>query len=159
VVCEVERLERVTGPHGPGSALELGRGCVAVHVWKTHDPCSFGHRTSLINSRSLDGSIGVSTPAQAGGSASSINITYTDGSGNTEQQNGLAVPLTTKSVSAGISAGISFASNSGHFAYISAQNQGDSGTLDCTIEGDGQVLNTGHASGAYAIASCSTFVQ
>ena len=57
------------------------------------------------------------------------------------------------------SAGITFTLNGGQFAYISAQNQGDSGTLDCTIEEDGQVLNTGHASGAYAIASCSTFVQ
>jgi hypothetical protein len=88
------------------------------------------------------------------GSASSINITYTDGSGNIEQQNGVSVPLTSKSGSAGIT----FTLNGGHFVSISAQNQGDSGTLDCAIEADGQVISTGHASGGYAIASCSTML-
>jgi hypothetical protein len=89
------------------------------------------------------------------GTASGINITYRDGSGNIQQQNSLSVPLTAKSGGAGIT----FTINRGQFASIMAQNVGPTGTIDCAIEAGGQVINTGHASGGYAIASCSAILQ
>ena len=89
------------------------------------------------------------------GSAAGADITYTDGSGNIQQQTGLAVPLTKKSDG---TQGMSFRVERGSFVSFSAQNTGDSGDLDCEIRADGDVINRGHASGAYAIVSCSATV-
>lgn len=46
----------------------------------------------------------------------------------------------------------------GQFVSISAQNAGDSSTLNCSIEADGAVINIGHADGGYAIVTCSATV-
>jgi hypothetical protein len=89
------------------------------------------------------------------GSARAADITYTDGSGNIQQQTGLAVPLTKESDG---SQGIAFRVERGSFVTFSAQNTGESGDLDCEIRADGRVINRGHASGGYAIVSCSAQV-
>jgi hypothetical protein len=91
---------------------------------------------------------------QLGGSARSADLTYTDGAGNIQQQTGVAVPLKTQSGAEGIS----FTVHRGDFVQFSAQNQGASGNLRCSIVADGQVINTGNASGGYAIVSCSATV-
>jgi hypothetical protein len=83
------------------------------------------------------------------GSAPGADITYTDGSGNIQQQNGLAVPLTKKSDH---TPGISFPARHGSFMTFSAQNTGESGDLTCAIQADGLTINTGRASG---VVSCS----
>jgi hypothetical protein len=88
------------------------------------------------------------------GSANSADITYTDASGNIEQQSGLAVPLARKS---GVR-GIEFTAHSGDFVQFMAQNMGESGDLTCTIKADGRTINTGHSSGGYTIVSCSATV-
>jgi hypothetical protein len=91
---------------------------------------------------------------QLTGSARSADLTYTDSSGNTQQQTGVAVPLRTASGSSGIL----ILADSGTFVQFSAQNNGDSGDLTCTILANGVQINTGHASGGYAIVSCSAEV-
>lgn len=88
------------------------------------------------------------------GSATSADLTYMDGSGNVQQQTGKAVPLRRTSGADGLSIVVH------HGAYVSlmAQNNDAAGDLTCTIEADGVVINTGHSSGGYAIASCSAMV-
>jgi hypothetical protein len=89
------------------------------------------------------------------GSATSATITYTDSSGNTQQQSDVTVPMEPKS---GTGTGLSFRAHRGDFVYFSAQNMGDSGDLTCTVEADGKVINTGHSSGGYTIVTCSETV-
>jgi hypothetical protein len=89
------------------------------------------------------------------GSASGADITYTDGSGNIQQQTGIAVPLVRESSG---DPGIQFRVERGSFVTFSAQNTGPSGDLDCEIRADGRVVNSGHSSGGYAIVSCSAEV-
>lgn len=88
------------------------------------------------------------------GSAKGANLTYTDGSGNIQQQAGVAVPLGRASGAAGLTFKVA------HGAYVSfsAQNNYAAGDLTCSIEADSVVINTGHSSGAYVIVSCSGMV-
>jgi hypothetical protein len=51
--------------------------------------------------------------------------------------------------------GVSQQFEPGAFLYISAQNQGDSGFITCSILVDGEVVSTNTSSGAYAIAQCT----
>jgi hypothetical protein len=88
------------------------------------------------------------------GSATGASITFTDGSGNIQQQTGVDVPLTRKSGGDGLQ----ISTHHGAFVSILAQNAGASGDLSCSITADGVLINSGHASGAYAITTCSTTV-
>lgn len=88
------------------------------------------------------------------GSAIGADLTYTDGSGNIQQQSNVRVPLKRTSGADGIV----FAVPHGTFVQFSAQNNGDSGDLTCSIDADGTVINTGHSSGAFVIVSCSARV-
>ena len=45
--------------------------------------------------------------------------------------------------------------DAGGFVYLSAQNDGDSGSVTCTITEDGTVMSTNTATGAYTIATCN----
>ena len=77
------------------------------------------------------------------GSAGSVSITQSNASGGTEQyESGL--PLTR-----------SFWIRPGSFLYISAQNRGDSGDVQCTITSNGRTVQTASSSGAFVIATCS----
>lgn len=85
------------------------------------------------------------------GSASSADITYATASG-ISQQSGVSVPLVR---SATKEPGIVFMMPAGTFVSISAQNKGETGTLNCRIEVDGIPVSSNSAMGAYTIASCS----
>lgn len=78
------------------------------------------------------------------GSARSVDVTYQNGTGGTEQKSHVVVPWSQ-----------TFQSNSGAYLYLSAQNQGDSGDLTTEIDVDGVPRKTANASGAYVIASAS----
>lgn len=64
--------------------------------------------------------------------------------GGTSQYSDVAVPWST-----------SFSSNKGNFVYISAQNQGQSGTVTVSIISNGTTFKTSTSSGAYVIATAS----
>lgn len=50
----------------------------------------------------------------------------------------------------------SFRAKSGQFLYVSAQNEGDSGSVECEITVDGYTVKHTESQGGYVIASCST---
>jgi hypothetical protein len=78
------------------------------------------------------------------GTARTADLTYQNAGSNTEQQNDEVVPWIK-----------SFTGHGGQFLYVSAQNQGATGTITCKIILDGVVVKSSESSGAYAIASCS----
>ena len=89
-----------------------------------------------------------------GTSRSASTVTYSDSSGNIQQATNVAVPLRRESGSSGLTIRVAH----GSFVSFSAQNGQASGDLSCSIEADGQTINSGHAQGGYAIVSCSAFV-
>ena len=76
------------------------------------------------------------------GSARSVDVTYQNGTGGTEQKSHVAVPWSQI-----------FQSSSGAYLYLSAQNQGNSGDLTTEIDVDGSSRKQANASGAYVIAN------
>lgn len=85
------------------------------------------------------------------GTASSVSITVTDAEGDTEQATNRAVPLSNSSGRPGLNIGCV---PSGQFLYISAQNEGESGTVTCRIEADGRTVAEATSTGSYVIATC-----
>lgn len=77
------------------------------------------------------------------GTAKSVSLTYQNEQGGTEQQNALVPWKKT------------YTMQPGDFAYVSAQNNGESGTVICVIELNGKEVKRSTSSGAYTIASCS----
>ena len=79
------------------------------------------------------------------GTCSSVDVTYNNAGGDTEQMSDVDVPWskTLNDVPAG------------QFLYISAQNNDDSGTVVTKILVDGRELKRSESEGAYVIASCS----
>ena len=71
-------------------------------------------------------------------------MTYVNDQGGT-QQDSASVPWTKDYPDMGF----------GKFAYLSAQNQGDSGTVTCKILRDGKEWKTSTSTAPYGIASCS----
>ena len=78
------------------------------------------------------------------GSANRVDVTYENEDGGISQENNVIVPWS-----------YSFKGDSGDFVYISAQNQGESGTVTVTIYKDGSKFKRSTSSGAYCIASAS----
>jgi hypothetical protein len=79
------------------------------------------------------------------GTARSASVTIENSQGNTEQASNAAVPED-----------ITFQSRDDMlFLYLSAQNNGESGTLLCELVVDGIVVETSRASGAYTICDVS----
>jgi hypothetical protein len=79
---------------------------------------------------------------QITGTAKSVDVTLNNVSGGTEQYSGVSVPHT-----------FTYNNFTDYFLYISAQNNGQTGTVIVTIIVNGQVLKTSSSSGAYVIAS------
>jgi hypothetical protein len=84
------------------------------------------------------------------GSARSVDVTMRTPSG-TSQQSSVDVPLTRKG-----GGPMDFQMPAGSFAYLSAQNNGRSGTVTCRIRiGVSRVVSEVSSSGEYVIATCS----
>lgn len=78
------------------------------------------------------------------GTARNASLTITNQEGGTEQFESVAVPWRkTLRVEAG------------EFVYVSAQNNGEFGTVGCRISANGATVESATSSGAYVIASCS----
>lgn len=78
------------------------------------------------------------------GSAQTVSLTLQNSSGNTEQVESVSVPWSEVNTF-----------DCGEFVYLSAQNNGDTGTVFCDIRVDGRVIESANSSGAFVIASCS----
>jgi hypothetical protein len=80
------------------------------------------------------------------GSARSASVTLANRSGGTEQYGNVSIPwsYTDKSFSE-------------RFLYVSAQNQGDRGTITVSIYVNGKLFKTSSSSGAYVIATASGY--
>ncbi len=80
------------------------------------------------------------------GTARIVSITIENEGGGISQFSDVSVPWT-----------YSFPNKKkeGTFVYVSAQNQGDTGTVTATIYRDGKVFKTSTSSGAYVIATAS----
>lgn len=78
------------------------------------------------------------------GTANSVDLTIENSSGNTEQRDNVALPYRQ-----------SFNVERGAFVYLSAQNNGERGTVECEIRVNGVPIETAESEGAYVIASCS----
>jgi hypothetical protein len=77
------------------------------------------------------------------GTASRASLTYNNEQGGTEQTE-IAIPWEKQ-----------FTVKRGEFLYISAQNEGETGSVTCEIWVDGNKWRESTSSGAYKIASCS----
>lgn len=89
------------------------------------------------------------------GTAYSASVTYTNDSGNVEQRGPIVVPSEAQARSQGIRVTV----KRGSFVYFSAQNQNETGSLECAIEADGITINRGRSEGAYTIVTCSVTVS
>lgn len=78
------------------------------------------------------------------GTADTVDVTYENADGGTSQESDVDVPWS-----------YSFTGEPGDFVYISAQNQGQTGTVTVTIYTDGDVFKTSTSEGAYVIATAS----
>jgi len=76
------------------------------------------------------------------GTASRASLTYNNEQGGTEQTE-VAIPWEKQ-----------FTVKRGEFLYISAQNEGETGSVTCEIWVDGKKWKSSTSSGAYVIASC-----
>lgn len=76
------------------------------------------------------------------GSASTVDVTYTNEDGGTSQLSDVTLPWS-----------VSFTGDTLDFVYVSAQNQGETGTVTATIYRDGEQFKSSTSSGAYVIAS------
>ena len=78
------------------------------------------------------------------GTASKVSVTLNNATGGTEQYDNVSVPHTYR-----------YDNFTDWFLYISAQNQGESGSVTVTIYLNGEIVNTATSEGAYVIASAS----
>lgn len=86
------------------------------------------------------------------GSARTVSITMQSRSGNMEQVSSVALPMKSSAGTEGLSLGEVAC---GEFLYISAQNNGETGTVTCRITSNGVTIEEASSSGAFVIASCS----
>ncbi|MEA3475104.1 MAG: MmpS family transport accessory protein [Candidatus Cloacimonadota bacterium] len=78
------------------------------------------------------------------GSANKVDVTYANKDEGTSQANDVSIPWS-----------YSFEGEGDQFVYISAQNQGQSGSVTVTIYRDGKKFKRSTSTGAYCIASAS----
>jgi hypothetical protein len=96
---------------------------------------------------SMPGSTPVSYPTvvyEITGTAIYVDVTLSNSTGGTEQYSDVPLPKQ-----------YTYASFSDPFVYISAQNQGESGTVTVSIYINGNLFKTSTSSGAYVIATAS----
>lgn len=81
---------------------------------------------------------------QVTGTAASVSVTYVNENGGTSQVTGAPLPWT-----------YSFTAHVGDFLYVSAQNEGATGSVTATATENGSIVQTSTSSGAYVIATAS----
>jgi hypothetical protein len=115
----------------------------------------FGWLYSLLTTGSITGTSSlpaagnpnVAVVYEVTGNTRSVSVTLSNAGGNTEQYSHYRVPFR-----------LSYQMKHGEFAYLSAQNDEESGDITATIYTDGTVFKTSSSHGAYVIASASGLV-
>jgi hypothetical protein len=79
------------------------------------------------------------------GTANKASVTYNNKTGDTEQKDITIIPWKYEFTT----------TEESPFLYISAQNDGETGTIKCEILADGVSLSKAESSGAYKISTCS----
>ena len=79
------------------------------------------------------------------GTAETASLTYSNRNGDTVQVSSVRVPWTSKA----------FQAEAGAFLYISAQNNGESGNITCSIYLNGEKVRSNTSKGAYTICTAS----
>jgi hypothetical protein len=82
------------------------------------------------------------------GTATSVSVTLSNSTGGTEQYSNVILPKV-----------YSYSNFDGNFLYISAQNNGDSGTVDVECYYEGVLKDSAHSEGAYVIATASYYIS
>jgi hypothetical protein len=82
------------------------------------------------------------------GTANTVDVTLNNPTGGTEQYSNVAVPVQ-----------YSYDSFSDNFVYISAQNNGETGTVTVSIYVNNNLFKTSTSSGAYVIATASGSIE
>jgi len=82
------------------------------------------------------------------GTATSVSITLSNSTGGTEQYSDVILPKV-----------YSYSNFSSNFLYISAQNNGDSGTVNVECYYEGVLKDSAHSEGAYVIATASYYIS
>lgn len=100
--------------------------------------------STLGESGGFDGGTEHAVTYEVTGSAGAIDVTYENANGDSSQEGGMAVPWRR-----------TFTMTEGSFVYISAQNQGESGSVTCTVLVDGVEAESNTSSGGYTICSAS----
>jgi hypothetical protein len=78
------------------------------------------------------------------GTAELVNITYQNDSGGISQVTNMPLPWS-----------LSFSGDPADYVYLSAQNQGETGSVTVTIYKDGDVFKRASSEGSHVIASVS----
>jgi hypothetical protein len=102
--------------------------------------------------RSLGMPVSYTIKYEITGNATSVNITINNANGNTEQFSHVSLPWEKTFT-------VEIEKDRYYFAYVSAQNQGNSGDVTARIYKDGSVFKSSTSSGAYVIASASGSVD
>ena len=82
------------------------------------------------------------------GTATSVSITLSNSTGGTEQYSDVILPKV-----------YSYSNFSSNFLYISAQNNGPSGTVNVECYYEGVLKDSAHSEGAYVIATASYYIS
>lgn len=106
-------------------------------------------RSSTPATSAADTSSGSQVIYEVLGTARTAEVTSSTNSGT--EQHTVAIPMQNQ----GGTEGVTFTADSGQSLYISAQNQQESGSVECIITVDGDVVSDNTSDGAYAIAQCS----
>ena len=81
------------------------------------------------------------------GTADFVNMTYTNGAGDSQEQKNVPLPNA-----------LAVWFHHGDYVHFSATNHGPSGTLRCSIQAEGHEIASGTASGPWGLATCSARV-
>ena len=78
------------------------------------------------------------------GSAELVNVTYQNNNGGISQITDVVLPWS-----------MTFSGNPEDYVYLSAQNQGETGSITVTIYKDNDIFKSATSSGSYVVASVS----
>jgi hypothetical protein len=138
-------VAQVKEPKKPNKAILIGCGIVAaifliIVIIVALATCSGGDSNKPASPKYS----GPAVEYKISGTAKYVDVTLANASGGTEQYGNVYVPRT-----------YSYNDFPNYYLYISAQNQGEFGSVTVSIYVNGNLYKTSTSSGSYVIASAS----